>query len=483
MKPRTETATGRRPRLALGLLAFSSLITSLDFTIVYVALPNIARDVGLSGHATQWVVSAYAIFFGGFLLLGGRSADLLGRRRMFVLGMLVFGGASLLGGLATSPAMLIAARAVQGIGGAVLFPATLSLVTTRFAEGPARVRALAVWAMAGAGGLSLGALLGGVLTHAFGWEAVFLVNVPLVAAGAAGAFVLLDPDGPRRRGRGFDIPGALTGTAGLTLLVFGIAQGPEVGWTQPPVIASAVLAAALLTAFVIIEARTENPLMPLRLFGNPNLRAALLVILTFGITMQNLVYFLSLYMQGVLGYSALQGGLAFLSLSVVIGIANFAAERLIIRIGARPTLVIALLLGSGGGALMAAGMLANGSYWTILAGLIVYGLGMGSIYPTMFGASGTGVADEDQGAAGGMANTALQIGTSIGLAVLVGISTSGLGDLTGEALRTATAGGLRDAVYVASGLTLAGILAALALPRRAAPSPTGTTEEPAPALR
>ncbi|TDB84406.1 MFS transporter, partial [Actinomadura sp. KC216] len=462
MKPRNETATGGRTRLALGLLAFSSLITSLDFTIVYVALPDIARDVGLSGHATQWVVSAYAIFFGGFLLLGGRSADLLGRRRMFVLGMLVFGGASLLGGLATSPAMLIAARAVQGIGGAVLFPATLSLVTTRFAEGPDRVRALAVWAMAGAGGLSLGALLGGVLTHAFGWEAVFLVNVPLVAAGAAGAFVLLDPDGPRRRGRGFDIPGALTGTAGLTLLVFTIAQGPEAGWTAPPVIASAVLAAALLTAFVIIEARTGNPLMPLRLFGNPNLRAALLVILTFGITMQNLVYFLSLYLQGVLGYLALQGGLAFLSLLVVIGIANFVAERLIIRIGARPTLVIALLLGSGGGGLMAAGMLADGSYWTILAGLIVYGLGMGSIYPTMFGASGTGVADEDQGAAGGMANTALQIGTSIGLAVLVGISTSGLGDLTGEALRTATAGGLRDAVFIASGLTLAGILAALA---------------------
>ncbi|MBT2207789.1 MFS transporter [Actinomadura sp. NEAU-AAG7] len=483
MKPREKTATGGGPRLVLGLLAFSSLITSLDFTIVYVALPDIARDVGLSGHATQWVVSAYAVFFGGFLLLGGRSADLLGRRRMFVLGMLLFGGASLLGGLAASPAMLIAARAVQGVGGAVLFPATLSLVTTRFAEGPDRVRALAVWAMAGAGGLSLGALLGGVLTYAFGWEAAFLVNVPLVVAGTVGAYVLLSPDGPRARGRGFDIPGALTGTAGLTLLVFAIAQGPEVGWTAPRVAASAVLAVALLTAFVIVEARTENPLMPLRLFGNPNVRAALLVILTFGISMQNLVYFLSLYLQGVLGYSALQGGLAFLSLSVVIGIANFVAERLIIRIGARPTLVIALLLGSGGGALMAAGMLADGSYWTILAGLIVYGLGMGSIYPTMFGASGTGVADEDQGAAGGMANTAMQIGTSIGLAVLVGVSTSGLGDLTGEALRTATAGGLRDAVYIAAGFTLVGILAALALPRRAEPSPTRTTEESSPALR
>ncbi|QFG22562.1 MFS transporter [Actinomadura sp. WMMB 499] len=471
-----------RSRWALGLLAFSSLITSLDFTIVYVALPDIASDVGLSGHATQWVISAYAIFFGGFLLLGGRSADLLGRRRMFVLGMLLFGGASLLGGLATTPATLIAARALQGIGGAVLFPATLSLVTTGFTEGPARVRALAVWAMAGAGGLSLGALLGGILTHAFGWEAVFLVNVPLVVAGTAGAFVLLHRDGPRERARGFDIPGALTGTAGMTLLVFAIAQGPEAGWTAPSVAASAVLAVTLLTAFVFIEARTANPLMPLRLFRNPNLRAGLLVILTFGVTMQNLVYFLTLYFQDVLGYSALQGGLAFLSLSVVIGTANWIAERLIIRVGARTTLIVALLLGSGGGALMAAGMRADGSYWTILAGLVVYGFGMGMIYPTMFGTTGTGVADEDQGAAGGMANTALQVGTSVGLAVLVGVSTSGLTDLTGETLRTATSDGLRNAVYVAAALTLAGILAALTLPRRATrpPAPaTPHTEEPA----
>ncbi|MFI6518235.1 MFS transporter [Spirillospora sp. NPDC050679] len=481
-----NTTTGARSRWVLGLLAFSSLITSLDFTIVYVALPDIAREVGLSGHATQWVISAYAIFFGGFLLLGGRSADLLGRRRMFVLGMLLFGGASLLGGLATSPATLIAARALQGIGGAVLFPATLSLVTTRFAEGPERLRALAVWAGAGAGGLSLGALLGGVLTHAFGWEAVFLVNVPLVVAGTAGAFALLDPDGPRARGRGFDIPGALTGTAGLTLLVFAIAQGPEAGWTSAAVLASAVLAVALLTAFLVIEARTRHPLMPLRLFANPNLRAGLLVILTFGVTMQNLVYFLTLYFQDVLGYSALQGGLAFLGLSVLIGVANFVAERLVIRIGARATLVIALLLGSAGGALLALGMRADGSYWTILAGLVVYGMGMGTIYPTMFGTSGTGVADEDQGAAGGMANTALQIGTSVGLAVLVSVSTSGLAGLTGEPLRAATSDGLRDAVYIAAALTLAGILAALTLPRRTSPPSTPVAPiagEPVPDLR
>ncbi|MEU8119437.1 MFS transporter [Spirillospora sp. NPDC049024] len=481
-----KPATGARPRWILCLLAFSSLITSLDFTIVYVALPDIAREIGLSGHAVQWVISAYAISFGGFLLLGGRSADLLGRRRMFVLGMLLFGGASLLGGLATSPAALIAARALQGVGGAVLFPATLSLVTTRFAEGPERVRALAVWAGAGAGGLSLGALLGGVLTHAVGWEAVFLVNVPLVVVGTVGAFALLDPEGPRERGRGFDLPGALTGTAGLTLLVFAIAQGPEAGWTAASVLASAVLAVALLAAFVLIEARTRHPLMPLRLFANPHLRAGLLVILTFGITMQNSVYFLTLYFQDVLGYSALQGGLAFLTLSVVIGTANFVAERLIIRIGARTTLIIALLLGSAGGALMAAGMRTDGSYWTILPGLVVYGMGMGTIYPTMFGTSGTGVADEDQGAAGGMANTALQIGVSVGLAILVSVSASGLAGLTGESLRAATSDGLRDAVYVAAVLTLAGILAVLTVPRRTTRTPppaAPASEDPVPTLR
>ncbi|MGV9923437.1 MFS transporter, partial [Nocardia rhamnosiphila] len=219
----------RRPATTLALLAFSSLITSLDFTIIYVALPDIARDVGFSEHSMQWVVSAYAIFFGGLLLLGGRAADLLGRRRMFVLGMVVFGVASLLGGLATTTIALIAARAIQGIGAALLFPATLSLVNIMFEEGRQRIRALAVWAMAGAGGLSLGALLGGVLTSAFGWQAVFLINVPLVVVGVVAAFPLLRADGPRDRGR-FDVPGALTGTVGVTLLVFTVAQGPESGW-------------------------------------------------------------------------------------------------------------------------------------------------------------------------------------------------------------------------------------------------------------
>ncbi|HEX2315638.1 MAG TPA: MFS transporter [Thermomonospora sp.] len=460
---------------SLALLAFSCLITSLDFTIVYVALPDIVREVGFSGHSAQWVVSAYAVFFGGFLLLGGRSADLLGRRRMFVLGMLLFGGSSLLGGLASTPATLVAARAIQGVGAAVVFPATLSLVNTMFAEGRERVRALSVWAMAGAGGLSLGALLGGVLTYAFGWEAVFLVNVPLVVAAAVAAFALLDADGPVDRGHGYDLPGVVTGTAGATLLVYAIAEIPETGWTTATV-AAAVAAVVLLAAFLTVEARSRNPLMPLRLLRNRGLTSALMVIFVFGATMQNVVYFLTLYFQDVLGYSALRAGLAFLSLSVVIALANFAAGRLMVRVGVRVTLVIALVLGASGSALLAAGMLPGGSYLTVLAGIVVYGLGMGTIYPTQFAAAGTGVAAREQGIAGGMANTAMQLGVGAGLAVLVGVAGSGLDGLAGEALREATSDGLRAAVFLSAALTLLGILAALTFPRRPGAAPGGDSE-------
>lgn len=452
----------RRPATTLALLAFSSLITSLDFTIIYVALPDIARDVGFSGHSMQWVVSAYAIFFGGLLLLGGRSADLLGRRRMFVLGMVVFGGASLLGGIATTTTALIAARAIQGIGAALLFPATLSLVNTMFEEGKQRIRALAVWAMAGAGGLSLGALLGGVLTSAFGWQAVFLINIPLVVLGSVAAFPLLRADGPRDRGRGFDVPGALTGTVGVTLLVFTVAQGPESGWGSVPVLGGGVLAVVLLAAFLVIEARSPSPLMPLRLARA--LGPVLAVIFVFGASMQNIVYFLTLFLQNVWRYSALVTGLVFLSLSMVIAVANFVAERLIGRIGTRTTLLIGLMLGAVGGALLAAGMVVDGSYQTIVVGILVYGAGMGTVYPTMYAAAGTGVVDQEQGTAGGMANTAMQVGVGVGLAVLVGVANAGTAGLDGEALRLASADGLRGTVVVAAALTLLGLLAAASLP-------------------
>ncbi|MGI5203726.1 MFS transporter [Spirillospora sp. CA-108201] len=364
-------------------------------------------------------------------------------------------------------AALVAARAVQGVGAAIVFPSTLAQVNTMFAEGRERVGALGVWAMAGAGGLSAGALLGGVLTHVFGWEAVFLVNVPLVAAAAAAAFRLLPPDGPADRGRGYDLPGVVTGTAGATLLVYSIAEVPDAGWTSPEFAVRAALAPALLAAFLGVEARSRSPLMPLRLLRDRHLAPALVVIFVFGATMQNVVYFLTLYFQDVLAYTALRAGLAFLGLSAVIALGNFAAGRLTLRVGVRGTLVTALLLGSGGSALLAAGMVEDGSYLTVLAGIAVYGLGMGMIYPTQFAAAATGVDAREQGIAGGMANTAMQIGVGVGLAVLVGVAASGAG----------TADGLRAAVFVSAGLTLAGGVAALAFPGRSSGEPDARVAE------
>ncbi|HST42764.1 MAG TPA: MFS transporter [Conexibacter sp.] len=418
----------RSPGWSLALLAFGSLITALDFTIVYVALPDIAREVGFSAHSLQWVVSAYAISYGGFLLLGGRLCDQLGRRRMFVAGMLAFGGASLLGGLAADAPQLIAARVLQGLGGALLFPATLSLVVTTFAEGRERNRAMSVWAGAGAVGLSLGALLGGVLTEAVGWQGVFFVNVPLVLIGAVAAFRLLPADGPRERGRGFDLAGALTGTSGATLLVFAISQAPERGWLSAQVLLAGALALALLAAFVRIEARSASPLMPLRLLRRRSLVSAFGVIFAFGATLQAVPYFLTLYFQEVLGFSALEGGLAFLGPTLAITAGNAIADRLVARFGTRAALLTGMLVGAAGAALLAVQVSAESSYAGALSGIVVAGLGMGLVFPPMFIAAAAGVDGHEQGTASGMASTALQVGSGAGLAVLVGIASSdGLG--------------------------------------------------------
>ncbi|MEU6717034.1 MFS transporter [Nonomuraea sp. NPDC046802] len=442
------------------------MITALDFTIVYVALPHIARDVGFSPTGLQWVVSAYAVPFGGFLLLGGQLSDLLGRRRMFVIGMLVYGVASLLGGLAASPALLIGARALQGIGGAVLMPATLSLVVTMFDEGPARNRAMTVWAVCGAGGLSLGALLGGVLTGTFGWEAVFFVNVPMSVVGAAAAFAVLTPDGARRAG-GFDVIGALTGTLGVTGLVFAIANGTEWGWTSPGVLASLVAAVALLAGFVAVEARSRNPLLPLRLLANRHTSAAAGAILVFGLTMQCVPYFLTLHFQDVLGYDAVQSGLAFLGPTLGITAGNLVSERLIPRLGLRGTLALSLLVGAAGMAVLGWSLSVGGSYLGLLAGAAGFGLGSGLTFNTMFIVASTGVAPHEQGAVSGLSSTVLQSGTSAGLAVLVAVAGRDTTGLTGDALLATTVDGLRSALYVAAAIAVIGVATALALPRGA----------------
>ncbi|MEW9554946.1 MFS transporter [Nonomuraea sp. NPDC050783] len=456
-------ARSRRLGWSLALLALGHLIISLDFTIIYVALPDIATDVGFTPHTLQWVVTAYAVVYGGFLLFGGRLSDLMGRRRMFVLGMVLYGAASALGGLATVPAVLLAARATQGLAGAVLFPAVLALVNTTFAEGRERNRALTVWAMAGAGGLTAGALAGGVLTQALGWQAAFYVNVPLAVAGAAAAFALLPADGGVTRG-GIDVPGALTGTAGVTLLIFAVAHGSEVGWARAEVIVAAVLAVVLLATFLGIQARSRTPLMPLRLFRNRALSAAVMVILVFGLATQAVPYFLTLYFQDVLGFNALETGLAFLGPTLSITAGNFLGERLIHRFGTRNTLVAGIVVNAVGAALLAPGMDADGSFLTVLAGVVVVGLGMGLTYEAMWIAAGTGVRADEQGLASGVASTALQVGTAVGLAVLVAVANHGIGGLAGQALRAASAEGMRTAVFVMGAVVLTAVLAAFRLP-------------------
>ncbi|WBB61171.1 MFS transporter [Streptomyces sp. WMMC500] len=454
----------RRPGPGLALLALGHLVISLDLTIVFVALPHIAADVGFTAHTQQWVVSVYAVLYGGFLLLGGRLSDLLGRRRMFVTGMVLYGAASVLGGLATAPGVLLAARGLQGLGGAVLFPAVLTLVNTAFAEGRERNRALTVWAMAGAGGLTVGSLAGGVLTQAFGWEAVFFVNVPMAALGAVGAFALLPADGPAARG-GIDVPGALTGTAGVTLLIFAIAHGSEAGWAAAEVVAAAALAPLLLGVFLRTQARGRHPLMPLGVFRNRALGAASVVIVLFGFTTQAVPYFLTLYFQSVLGFSALETGLAFLGPTLAITAGNALSEKLVHRFGNRASLIAGILLNTAGGLLLAPGFRADGSFLTVLAGIVVVGLGMGITFECMWIAAGTGVAGEEQGLASGVASTALQIGTATGIAVFVAIANRGVDGRVGQALREATADGMRTATFVLAVALLPAVLAALALPR------------------
>lgn len=454
------TTRHHHPGLLLALLAFAQLIISIDYNIVYVALPEIGGALGFSAQNLQWVISAYAVAFGGFLLLGGRASDLFGPRRMFVLGLSLYAVSSLVGGLATGPWTLIAARAVQGIGGAFLFPATLTLVSTSFAAGRERNRAFAVWGTAGGSGMILGSLLGGVLTEGLGWASVFYVNVPLAAAAALLALPLLAPDTVRRAGRSFDLAGALTATLGTTLIVFAIVQGPESGWTSAPVAAAALAGGALLATFHAVEKRGRDPLLPLRLLRIRDLNTAATVTFAFMATLGTLLYFLTVYFQTVQGYGALRTGLAFLVPTLAIAAGSQTAGRLATRYGLRPVIVTALAVAAAGTVATGLALATDASYARLIPGLVVLGLGQGAAYSLMFGAAGSGVAAREQGVASGLASTTQQIGGAVGLAVLVAVANRGLDGAAGEALRTATVDGLRTAtLLIAAGVAATALVA------------------------
>ena len=451
-----STGPGQHRRAAiLALLSFSMLLVSLDQYIVVVALPDIARDLGYSAQTLQSVVSAYAIASSGFVLLGGRASDLLGRRRILALGLFLYCAASLAGGIASDAAHQLAARAVQGLGGALVFPSTLSIINVAFREGSERNRALGVWAGAGAAGLVIGVLLGGALTTLFGWRAVFLINVPLAGFTLAASYWLIAADGPVDRSRAFDLPGALTVTGAITLVVVALVEGPNLGWSSPWTIGCLLAGLALGLAFVFIERRSPDPLLPFAMLRNAWLRLALITAAMFMATFGALLYFLSILFQVVLRYDALETGLAFLLPTIVVVGASAAAGRIVTRFGLRRTMIIALALGGAGALGIGYQISPQLSFADLIPGLIAMSIGDGAMFTAMFIAASTGVPDRQQGVASGIVSTGSGIGAALGLAFLVLIANAGVTGLAGEALRIATAEGIARAAYaIAAGIAV-----------------------------
>jgi MFS family permease len=464
---RSQETTQLAPARAggiLALLSFAMLIVSLDQYIVVVALPDIGRALGYSAQTLQSVISAYAIASSGFLLFGGRAADLLGRRRVLVTGLALYALASLAGGLAARPEVQLAARAAQGLGGALVFPSTLAVINTTFREGPERNRALGIWGGAGAAGLVVGVLAGGLLTRAFGWAAVFLVNVPLAGAAILFAFILIEADRARDSARRFDLPGALTATAGITLLVYALVQGPDAGWAAPSILVALVLGLVTLWAFGAIERRSPDPLLPRELFRSRMLTSAVAIAFLFMATFGSLLYFLSIYFQDVRGYHALQAGVGFLLPTIAVVAGSTMAGRAVTRFGVKRTLVAALALGAVGALALALALSPDGSYAALIPGLVAVSLGDGVVFTSMFIVAASGVTDRQQGIASGIVSTGAGVGAAVGLAILVLIANAGSNGLLGDELRNAAAEGIRAAVLVIAGGILVTLVIALRLP-------------------
>jgi EmrB/QacA subfamily drug resistance transporter len=412
-----RTAYERRWQ-ALALLATTQFVVVLDAAIVNVALPSIGTDLHFSQQNLQWVVNAYVLTFGGFLLLGGRAADLLGRRRMFIVGLVVFAVASLAGGLAATEGQLIAARAVQGLGGAILAPAALSIVAATFTEGAERNKAMGVWgAVAGSGGAA-GVLLGGVLTDGLGWEWVFWVNVPIALAAAALAPGLIAESRAQDMARRFDVAGALSVTAGLSILVYALVDAESAGWGSAQTIVLLALSLVLLAGFGAIEARSAQPLVPFRIFRLRGLTAANATMLAFAAGMFSMFFFVSLYMQQVLGFEPLEAGLAYLPLSGGIIVAAGVASQLATRFGVRPVLLPGLVLTAAGLGWFSR-VSPDGSFVAdVLGPSLLAAVGLGMVFVSATIASVAGVKERESGLASGLINTSQQLGGALGLALL-----------------------------------------------------------------
>jgi EmrB/QacA subfamily drug resistance transporter len=462
-----------RRTLVLSLCCLAQFMVILDVSIVNVALPSIRADLGFTATGLQWVVNAYTLAFAGFLMLGGRAADLIGRREVFAGGLLLFALASLAGGVAQTEGTLIAARAAQGLGGAIVAPATLSILTTTFTEGHERNRALGLWgAMGGVGGAT-GALLGGVLTQELSWRWILLINVPIGIAGAlAGLRVVRGGRRDVAARRSFDLAGALTVTAGLVVLTYGIVETDVHGWGSSRTLVTLALGAALLGTFVLIEGRlADAPLVPLRIFRSRPVTGANLVVFCMGAAAFAMWYFLSLYLQQVLGDSPIAAGLSFLPMTVAIILCSQIASRLTSRIGPGRVLTAGMLLIAAGMAGLSR-VSADGSYLAdVLAPSVVTAAGIGFSFVPVTIAANLGVRGPEAGLASGLVNTSRQVGGSIGLALLATVATQATQHADTADRAQALTDGFRHAFALGGGFALTGALLSVLLLARANVAP------------
>jgi EmrB/QacA subfamily drug resistance transporter len=463
-----STLDSRSRWIALVVLCVGMLMIILDATIVNVALPSIQQDLDFSQNSLAWVVNAYLIAFGGLLLLAGRLGDLISRRRMFLAGLAVFTGASLVCGAAQSQEVLIAARFVQGVGGAMTSAVILGMIVTMFPEPREQAKAIGVYSFVAAAGASIGLLAGGVLTETLNWHWIFFVNLPIGIGTALFAVRLLDPDRGIGLDKGADVPGALLVTASLMLAVYTIVEAADAGWGSAQTLGLGAVAVALMAAFLVREATARTPLIPLRIFRSRNSSGANAIQMLMVAGLFGMFFLGALFLQRVLGYDALEVGLAFLPVAVLIGAFSLSVSpQLVLRFGARATLLPGLVLIGVGLALFARAPIDAGYVVDILPVMVLLGVGAGLVFPALMTLAMSGATSSDSGLASGLVNTTQQVGGALGLAVLATLSTTRTDGLLGDGESTAAAltDGYHLAFTVGAGLVAFGVLLAIVVLR------------------
>jgi EmrB/QacA subfamily drug resistance transporter len=473
---------------ALALLCGAFFMVILDAAIVTVALPSIQEDLDFSAQGLQWVVSAYALTFAGLLLLGGRAADLLGRRRVFMVGIALFTLASLLCGLAWSDEALIGARAFQGIGAAIMTPTALSIITTLFAEGAERNKAFGIWGALGGFGATTAWLIGGLLVDGLGWEWIFFINVPVGLLAIALSPILLPESRSDTARRSYDPAGALTITGALVLLVYAVVEAPDTGWASTQTLLLFASSAALLGAFAFIESRHPAPLVPLRIFRSRTIVGANAVMLLFATVAFGMPFILTLYAQQVLGYSAVKFGLTSVVFPAMAAVGSIAGQAIVLRVGFRPVAATGMAL-MGAGTLLLTQVSVGGSYFgDIFLGLLVFGPGIGLAFVTATVAALAGVAEHESGLASGLSNTAFQMGAAIGTAIVATVAVTQTDDYLEANPDSSPLVGLTEgfqsaflATAVLAGIGVAAALLLLGRPRDAAQEQLELEPSPSPA--